>query len=95
MPREMKWITPGNQDYEFMLKDIRAGKYQQLASVSSIKWGWADLYRFPTKAPEFVIVTMRARQETRYPYANIYIGGKQETGKTWRALCRTIGAGMP
>ena len=95
MPRDMRWIPAGEPDHEFILQDIRRGKYEQLASTSSVKWGYADLYRFPTKTLEYVIVTFRARQETRYPYANVYVGGKQETGRTWRALCKTIAAGMP
>lgn len=95
MPRDMKWVQPGEPDHEFIMKDIRRGKYEQLASVSSIKWGWADLYRFPTKALEYVIVTMRALQDTRYPYANVYVGGRQETARTWRALCKQIASTAP
>lgn len=91
MPRDMKVIDPSVPDHKFLLKDIQSGKYQHLASCSSLGWGFAELYQIGYgRNEEYLILNYPARQETRYPYARLYIGGKQEAGRTWRALCKEI-----
>lgn len=89
MPREMTFIDPYRDEpsYKGTLKDVERGKLKQLAAVSSIKAGFADLYQLGYgRSEEYLIVVGKVGGVP----IELWIGGKTETGRTWRVLAKHI-----
>jgi hypothetical protein len=85
----MKLVSKRDISYDALLKEVHQGRHEQLASCSSVKYGFAELYRIG-KAEYLIVV---ARIASLLP--DLWIGGKQATGTEWRKLCKTIAGGVP
>lgn len=94
MPREMKEIDPESPDYGFMMRDLFTdGLYPQIAGVSSSKWGFAMMFEIGRGRSEEYLIFIQARGGREQE--RLYIGGRQETARTWRALCKQIASTAP
>lgn len=84
MARDMKQISPIDISHNAIMQDIQKGRLKQIASCSSVGWGMAELFRFGKT--EYVLMAMRVGDIA----PGLWFGEKQETRRTWRALCKVI-----
>jgi hypothetical protein len=89
---EMKRIPQGEPSYDAILKSMRKGQFQQLASASSLKYGYAELVQIGYgKSEEYAIVAHRVGDEM----PGVWYGGRAETKKTWHVLAKHIAMTAP
>ena len=89
MPKQMTFIDPYRDEpsYKGTLKDVERGRLKQIAAVSSVKAGFADLYQLGYgRSEEYLIVVGKLRGMP----IELWIGGRQETRRTWNILAKHI-----
>jgi len=92
VPKDMKQIPQAEPSYDAILKSVRKGQLQQVASASSLKYGYAELFQIGYgKSEEYAIVVHRIGDTMPM----VWYGGRAESKKTWHTLAKHVAMTAP